>query len=109
MDVVLLHDRCVPIDDIDLAQRNLRIGSCHLLQAWRKLSARTAPVRIKIDNGHVAECEMLADVHRCAMGDYFDLLTATGDQRSRRRKLILLILSWLLSGPISVFFLGQFA
>ena len=30
VDVVLLHHRRVPIDDVDLAQRNLRIVSCHL-------------------------------------------------------------------------------
>ena len=29
-DVVLLHHHRVLIDDVDLAQRNLRIASCHL-------------------------------------------------------------------------------
>src|SRR5215471_14002379 len=57
-DVVLPRHRRVHINDVDLAQCNLRIGACHLLQAWRALSARAAPVRIKIDNGHVAEGKM---------------------------------------------------
>src|SRR5919106_4193095 len=42
-DVELLHHRRFPIDDVDLAQRNLRIGSGHLLQAWREVFARAAP------------------------------------------------------------------
>src|SRR6266536_340500 len=108
MDVVLLHDRCVPIDDVDLAQRNLRIGSCHLFQAWRELSTRAAPVRIKIDNGHVAEREMFGDVYLCTVRDHFGLLAATSDARSRRRRLSLLICSWCVSRPITVFFFGQF-
>src|SRR4029453_3268790 len=107
-DVVLLHHRRFPINDIDLAQRNLRIGPCHLLQAWRDVSARPAPVRIKIDNGHTTEGEMFADVHRAAVRNYFDLLTATSDGRRRRRRLTLLVFGWFLSSPISVFFLGQF-
>jgi hypothetical protein len=71
-----------PIDDADLAQRNLRIASRHLLQTWRELSARPAPVGIKIDNGHVPECEMLVDVHLRAMRNHFDRLAATGDAGS---------------------------
>jgi len=58
VNIVLPHHRCLPIDDVDLAQHNLRIGSCHLLQAWRELPTRAAPIRIKIDNGHVAEREI---------------------------------------------------
>src|SRR5438046_5420115 len=108
MDVELLHHRCLPIDDVDLAQRNLRIGPCHLLQAWRELFARAAPVRIKIDNGYVAEREMVADVHLRAVRVHFDLLTTTSDDRSRCRELIFLIFCWFLSGPISVFFFVQF-
>ena len=93
---------------VDLAQRNLRIGSCHLLQAWRDVSARAAPVRIKIDDGHVTEREMFGDVDRRAVRDHFDVLTATSDDRGRSRFLSLLVFAWVLSGPISVFFLGQF-
>src|SRR6266498_4106276 len=107
-DVVLLHHRRFPVDDVDLAQRNLRIGSCHLLQAWRDVFARAAPVRIKIYDGHVAECEMFADVHRRAVRDHFHLLTATRDNRSRRSNLILLVFCWFLSGPISVLFFNEF-
>ena len=91
VNVVLLRHRRVPIDDVDLAQRNLRIGSCHLLQAWRELFTRAAPVRIKIDDCHVAEREMFGDVDRRAMRDYFDLLTATSNDRRTRRFLILLV------------------
>src|ERR1700730_7069760 len=91
VDVVLPHHRRVPVNDVDLAQHNLRIGFCHLLQAWRDLSARAAPVRIKIDNGHVAECEMFCDVHLRAVSDYFDLLAAISHQRTRGEKLVRLV------------------
>src|SRR5204862_8027197 len=57
-DVVLLRYRCFPINDVNLAQRSLKITPCHLLPAWRERSTRAAPIRIKIDNSHVAECEM---------------------------------------------------
>src|SRR5213078_3935201 len=107
MDVELLNHRRVPIDDVNLAQRNLRIGSCHLLQAWGELSTRPAPVRIKIDNGHIAECEMFCDVYLCTVSDYFGLLAATSDDRSRCRQLSLLTCSWCVSRPITVFFFGQ--
>src|SRR5205814_3441889 len=107
MDVVLLHDRRIPIDDVDLAQRNLRIGPCHLLQAWRELSTRAAPVRIKIDNGHVPECEMFCDVYLRAVSDHFGLLAGTSNDRSRCRQLSLLICSWCVPRPITVFFFGQ--
>src|SRR4029450_13096475 len=109
VDVVLLHHRRFPVDDVDLAQRYLRIGPCHLLQAWREVFTGAAPVRIKIDQGHVAKREMFGDVHRRAMRDHFDLFTATSDGRRRRRFLSLLVFRWFLSGPISVFFLGQFS
>src|SRR5918996_3474890 len=70
--------------------------------------ALAAPVRIKIDDGDLAEREVFGDVDRRAVRDYFDLFSAVGDDRSRRRKLILLVFGWVLSDPISVFFLGQF-
>src|SRR5436309_1955216 len=34
VDVELLYHCGSPIDDVDLAQRNVRIASCHLLQTW---------------------------------------------------------------------------
>ena len=108
VDVVLLYHRRLPVDDVDLAQRNLRIGSCHLLQAWRELFARAAPVCIKIDNGNVAEREMFGDVHLRAVRDHFDLLAATNDGRSRCLSLILRVFGWFLSVPISVFLFCQF-
>src|SRR5207244_10858777 len=80
MDVVLPRHWHFPIDDVDFAQRNLRIPPCQLLQAWRQLSARATPVRIKIDNGHVAESEMLIDVHLRAVRNDFDWLAAASDQ-----------------------------
>src|SRR5439155_12424716 len=107
MDVVLLHHRRVPIDDVNLAQRNLRIGPRHLLQAWRELSTRPAPVRIKIDHGHIAECERFCDVYLCTVSDYFGLLSATSDDRTRCWQLSLLTCSWCVSRPITVFFFGQ--
>src|SRR6266571_7986006 len=102
VDVVLLRHRRVPIDDVDLAQRNLRIGLRHLLQAWRELFARAAPVRIKIDNSHAAECEMFCDVHLRAVSDHFGLLAAISSEGSRRPKLSLLVFGWFLSDPIFV-------
>src|SRR5215211_424811 len=42
VNVVLPRHRCVPINDVDLAQRNLRVGLCHLLQAWGDSSTRAA-------------------------------------------------------------------
>src|SRR6266404_5753198 len=99
VDVVLPRHRRVPIDDVDLAQRNLRIGSCHLLQAWRDLSTRAAPVRIKINNRYVAECQMPCDVHLRAVTDHFDWLTALRDESSSGATRVLLV---------SLRFFGQF-
>src|SRR6266404_5527559 len=99
VDAELLHHRRVPIDDVDLAQRNLRIGSCHLLQAWRDLSTRAAPVRIKINNRYVAECQMPCDVHLRAVTDHFDWLTALRDESSSGAARVLLV---------SLRFFGQF-
>src|SRR5204863_4767886 len=108
VNVELFHDRRVPIDDVDFAQRNLRIRLRHLLQAWRELFTRAAPIRIKIDNSHVAECEMFCDVHLRAVSDHLGLLAAASDDRSRRRKLIALVFERFLSGPIFVSFFGHF-
>src|SRR5439155_9310742 len=91
MDAVLPHHRRVPIDDVDLAQRNLRIRLCHLLEGWRDHSARAAPVRIKINNRHVAECQMPCDVHLRAVTDHFNWLTALRNESSRSAKPVLLV------------------
>src|SRR5436309_7139186 len=63
---LLRHGRPPP-DDVDLAQRYLRIATRHLLQARGQHPARAAPVRIKLDNGHIAQCQMLVDVYLRAM------------------------------------------
>src|SRR5207237_9882090 len=101
-DIVLFRYRRLPIHNIDLAQRNLRIGVGHLLQAWRELFARTAPVRVKIDNGHVARCEVFGDVHCRAMTDYFDLLTTPSDSGGSCASFILWIFGLFFSDPIPV-------
>src|SRR5207302_975324 len=48
VDVELLRHGCSPVDDVDLAQRDLRIATRHLFQARREPFARTTPVRVKI-------------------------------------------------------------
>src|SRR5206468_2399007 len=78
VDVELLYHCGSPIHDVDLAQCNVRIASCHLLQTWRELSARPAPVRIKIDDGYAPEREMFVDVHLRAVRNHFNRLTAAG-------------------------------
>src|SRR6266540_1529289 len=81
VDVELLRHGCSPVDDVDLAQRNLRIASRHLFQARREPSTGAAPVRIKFEDGHIAQCQMLVDVHLRTMRDHFDRLSATSDGR----------------------------
>src|SRR5262249_45534714 len=41
-----------------------------------------APVRIKIDNGHVAQCQMLIDVDLRAVGNHFDWLATTSNRHT---------------------------
>src|SRR5262249_1018594 len=81
IDGELSRDGGFPIHDVDLADRDLRIAGRHLLQTWRQPSARRAPICIKIDNGHIAQREMLVDVYLRPMRNDFDRLTATCERR----------------------------
>jgi len=75
------HRRC-PVDDVDLAHRDLRIALSQLLNCPFHCLARPAPVRIEVHNGHVPKREMFADVDLLAMRDHFDTLTAIGHEFS---------------------------
>src|SRR5437867_6883875 len=76
VDGELSRDGGFPSHDVDLAERDLGIAGRHLLQTWRKPFAGRTPICIKIDNGHIAQCEMLVDVHLRPVRNEFDRLTA---------------------------------
>src|SRR5438477_630585 len=79
--ILCRHRRC-PVDDVDLAHRDLRIAFSQLLNCRFHCLARPAPVRIEVHNGHVPKREMFADIDLLAMRDHFDPLTAIGHEFS---------------------------
>src|SRR5262245_27506969 len=83
VNVELLRDCSPPIDDINLAQGNLWIISRHLLEAWSQLPARAAPIRIKIDDRHIAGYEVLIHVDLRTVRNHLDRFAATGSSHRR--------------------------
>src|SRR5437899_10260924 len=78
---VLQRHGTFPVDDVDLANGDIRIAVRHLLQMRRHEATGAAPVGVKINDCHPADGEMSVDIDTLAVSDHLDRLARAPRRR----------------------------